>query len=146
MTFHIKQNTTFGILLLKTPVYIRAIWRTSILGLEKKIKKSTQKKCSYFEKWNFLALIWKKLLYFLEGKLSLYFGKCNLLVFPNMEPCNSQPNPKKSKKLHRKKILVFPKMVLCRPNVKKIIIFSQKKAFAIFPKTDHCTFQPKLEE
>ena len=70
----------------------------------KKIKKSTQKKCSYFEKWNFLALMLKEFLYFLEGKLSLYFRKRNLLVFPKMETCNSQPNPKKTKKLHRKKI------------------------------------------
>ena len=31
------------------------------------------------------------------------------------------------------------------PNIKEIIIFSQKKVFLIFPEMESCTFQPKLE-
>ena len=31
-------------------------------------------------------------------------------------------------------------------NIKKIVIFSQKKAFLIFPEMEPSTFQPKLKE
>ena len=37
-------------------------------------------------------------------------------------------------------------MELSSPNIKKILIFSQKKAFLILPKTEPCPFQPKLEK
>ena len=36
-------------------------------------------------------------------------------------------------------------MELSNPNIKKIIIFSQKKPFLIFPEMEPCTSQPKLE-
>ena len=35
-------------------------------------------------------------------------------------------------------------MKLSSSNIKFFFIFSQKKAFLIFPKTEPCTFQPKL--
>ena len=41
-----------------------------------------------------------------------------------------------------KKILIFYK----KPALKRFLIFSQKKAFLIFPKREHCTFQPELEK
>ena len=31
-------------------------------------------------------------------------------------------------------------------NIKKLIIFSQKEAFVIFPKMEPCTFQSKIEK
>ena len=50
-----------------------------------------------------------------------------------MEPCTSHPNPKKKQKNpSRKKFLIFPEMKLSSSNIKKILIFSQKKAFLIF--------------
>ena len=53
---------------------------------------------------------------------------------------------KKIKKIHHeKKFLLFQEMKLSGSNIKKILIFSQKKAFLIFPKIEPCTFQPKLE-
>ena len=36
-------------------------------------------------------------------------------------------------------------MELSSSNIKKILIFSQKKAFHIFPEMEPCTFQPKLK-
>ena len=41
-------------------------------------------------------------------------------------------NKKTNKKSTRKKFLVFSEMDLSSPNIKKILIFSQKKAFLIF--------------
>ena len=38
-----------------------------------------------------------------------------------------------------KKILIFPQK-------KAFLIFSQKKVFLIFPEMEPCTFQPKLKE
>ena len=67
-----------------------------------------------------------------------------------MELCTSHPNPKITKKMHTKKFLIFPEMKLSSSNIKKILIFSQKKtflifsqkkAFLIFPKTEPSTFQ-----
>ena len=77
----------------------------------------------------------KKFLYFLKGKLLLYFGKQN--------PALPSLNTKKST---RKKFLVFPEMELSSSNIKKILILSQKKAFLIFLETKPCTFHPKLEK
>ena len=55
-------------------------------------------------------------------------------------------NRKNKKNLPRKKFLIFPEMELSSSNIKKILIFSQKKVFLIFPKMEPCTFQPKLEK
>ena len=71
---------------------------------KKKNKKNPFEKNSlYFRKWNFLALILKKLLYF-------------------------RPQPSK----------FFPKKTRSEK-----VIFSQKKAFLIFPEMKPCTFHPK---
>ena len=37
-------------------------------------------------------------------------------------------------------------MDLSSSNIKKIYIFSQKKAFLLFPEMEPCTFRPKLEK
>ena len=48
----------------------------------KKNKKINHEKNSlYFRKWNFLALIFKKFLYFFKRKLFLYFRKWNPALF-----------------------------------------------------------------
>ena len=60
----------------------------------------------YFGKWNFLAQILKNFLYF--------------LIFPE--------------KVTPKTNFVFLKMKLSGSNIKKFLIFSQKKAFLIFQK------------
>ena len=45
-----------------------------------------------------------------------------------------------------KKFLIFQEMELCSSNIKKNLIFSQKKAFLIFPEMEPYTFQSKLEK
>ena len=67
---------------------------------KKKIKKNPPRKNSlYFWKWNCLALMLKRYLYFLKRKLFLYFPKRKLclyflkrafLNFPEMELCTFQ--------------------------------------------------------
>ena len=37
-------------------------------------------------------------------------------------------------------------MELSTSNIKKILIFSKKKAFLMFPEMEPCTFQPKIEK
>ena len=37
-------------------------------------------------------------------------------------------------------------MELSSPNINKILIFSKKKAFLIYPEMEPCTFQPRLEK
>ena len=37
-------------------------------------------------------------------------------------------------------------MELYSSNIMKSVIFSQEKVFLIFPKTESCTFQPKLKK
>ena len=51
----------------------------------------------------------------------------------------------KTKRVYQKKFLIFSEMELFSSNIEKIIIFSLKKAFLIFPKTKPCTFQSKLK-
>ena len=82
-----------------------------------------------------------------------------------MEPCTSQPKHQKNfKKPTPKKFLIFLEMKLSSSNIKKILIFSQKKTFPIFsqkkallifsqkkaflnfPEMELCTFQPKDEK
>ena len=58
-----------------------------------------------------------------------------------------QPKVSRNKtNLRWKKFLVFQKMELSSSNIKKLLIFSQKKAFLIFPKKEPCTFQIKLKK
>ena len=41
---------------------------------------------------------------------------------------------------------IFQEMELSNSNIKKLIVFSQKKAFFIFPVMESCSFQPKLKK
>ena len=69
-----------------------------------------------------------------------------------MNPCTSQLKPKKETKTSTlKKFLIFWEMKLSCSNIKKILIFSGRKAFLIFSpkksfliflKTEPCTTQP----
>ena len=42
--------------------------------------------------------------------------------------------------------LIFQEIELPNSNIKKLIVFSQKKAFFIFPEMESCSFQPKLKK
>ena len=81
-----------------------------------------------------------------------------LLIFPEMEPCTLQPELEKINKIHLeknslyfvkwnflalilkefgkripgKKLLIFREMELSDSNIKKFLIFPQKKTFLIF--------------
>ena len=46
----------------------------------------------------------------------------------------------------RKKFHIFLEIDFSSSNIKKILIFSQKKAFFIFPEMKSCTFQSKPEK
>ena len=56
------------------------------------------------------------------------------------------PSPKKPKKLTQNEFLIFPDMEPSSCNIKKIIIFSQKKTFLIFPQMKPCTFHTKPDK
>ena len=56
-----------------------------------------------------------------------------ILIFSEMKLCTFWPQSSK----------FFPKKSLA---LKKILIFSQKKAVLIFPEMEPCTFQSKLEK
>ena len=56
-----------------------------------------------------------------------------------------QPKLKKIK-IHPENFLRFPEMELSNSKIKKVLIFSQKKSFLIFPEMEPCTFQLKLEK
>ena len=63
----------------------------------KKTKKSPPEKNSlYFRKWNFLALILKKILIFSRKITFFVFSeKKAFLIFPETEPCTFQPKLEK---------------------------------------------------
>ena len=97
----------------------------------KKKKSHPEESFLYFRKWNFLALILKKILYFwkwnpaLSGLNTQNFSlKKNFLYFFLKKPA-------------LKKFLIFSQK-------KALLIFSQKKAFLLFPQMKPCTFEPKL--
>ena len=129
----------------------------------------------YFRKWSFLALILKKFLHFLKGKLFLYFFTGNLfLYFRKWNTELFRPNHKKQKNIHPEKdslyfgkwdflalilknsyisgneILHFSflnqkiKKIRAKKifyasgneNLEKKFLFSKKKAFLIFWKTE----------
>ena len=84
----------------------------------------------------------KKILYFRKGKLLLYLGKWNLLIFPKTEQCTSQPKPQKTKKIDPEKnsLYLWEWNFLALILKKFLKTFSQKKAFLIFPEIKPCTF------
>ena len=73
----------------------------------------------YFQKWNFLALILKNSLYFLRGKLFLYFHKWSPTLFSRSL---------KSKKISSEEI----SYISGNEDPGKFLEFFQKKAFLIF--------------
>ena len=81
----------------------------------------------------------KKILTFSTKKAFLIFSQRKaFLILPELEPCifNFQPHPlpppkKPPKKSNPKKFLLFPKIDLSSPNIKK---------------KQPCTFQPKLKK
>ena len=90
-----------------------------------KIKKSTPKKNSlYFGKWNFLTLILRNFLYFLNRKLSLYFGK---------------RKPRKNSLYFRKRSFLIFLEELPKPQKPKFLIFLQKKLRINFSKNTYNT-------
>ena len=56
------------------------------------------------------------------------------------------PSSRKLKKSTQKKILIFREVEQSNSKIKNFVIFSQKKAFLIFPEKEPCTFQFKLEK
>ena len=81
--------------------------------------------------------------------MELFSTNIKVFTFPEMKPCTSQPKPPKNPQ----KFFTFLEMESSSSNIKKILIFSQKKAFPIFsqnkaflifPEMEPCTFQPKL--
>ena len=66
-------------------------------------------------------------------KKELYLRKYN--------PTLPSSSPKNKKYPPCKKLLIFPEMGLSSSNIKKILIFSQKKAFLTFPEMEPYTFQ-----
>ena len=65
----------------------------------KKLKKSTKKNSLYFQKWNFLANILKKFLYFFKRKLFLYFQKWNPALFSQSSKNKRNPSQEKETEL-----------------------------------------------
>ena len=62
-----------------------------------------------------------------------------------MEPCTSHPNLKKLKTSTRKKLSIYPQMKPSSSNIKKILIFSQKKTFLIFSQKKPFLIFPKTQ-
>ena len=58
----------------------------------------------------------------------------------------SQPPKNKKKNPPRKKFYIFSGKEFSCSDIKKILIFSQRKAFLIFSQMKLCTFHPKLEK
>ena len=78
-----------------------------------------------------------------------------LVVYFRANWRTSQPKLQKTKKITSQKIPYISGNELFSSNIKKILIFSQKKVFLIFsqkkvflifPEEEPCTFQPKLKE
>ena len=82
----------------------------------KNLKKLLEKNFLFFRKWNFLALILKVFLCFLERKLVFYFEKWNPALF-------SQSSKNKIKNLRQENFLYFRK----RKPPKSFLWFLQKR-------------------
>ena len=78
-----------------TVVVLRTNWRISQSKSKKNPKKiHPQKNSLYFQKWNLLALILKKLLHFVKRKLLLHFLKRKFfLYFLIFQEATSPPPP-----------------------------------------------------
>ena len=101
-------------------VYIRVFWGTSQpKPTTPPPPKKTQKRSTL-----------KTLLIFQEMELSSSNIK-KILIFPKIEPCTSQPKPKKAPKIvhPEKNSLYFRNWIFLALILKKILIFSQKESF-----------------
>ena len=71
-------------------------------------------------------------------------GNRNLENISRNEPF--KPKLKKKTNPPQANFFIFQEMELSNSNIKKLIVFSQKKAFFIFPEMESCSFQPKLKK
>ena len=95
-----------------------------------------------FQKWNFLALILKKFLYFLKGKLFLYFWKWNHALFSPKSEIKKILHPKNSYTSGNKQEIRFCFSFyiffnLCRYTVKWCCCWFFSKFHYIFPTVFH---------
>ena len=99
---------------------------SALLGLTLKTENNPLQKNSFsFIQWIFLALKLESFLYFLKRKLFLRFRKWNSALFSPSYNNNNNNN----KNIHPDEDLLYS-------NIKKILRFSQKKAFLIFEETE----------
>ena len=82
-------------------VYVRAIWCTLHSKPQKTKEKTPEKNSLYFQKWNFLAQIFKNFLLFPKRKVFLYFWKRNPAIF--------SPSPKNKRTPPQENLLYFRK-------------------------------------
>ena len=120
------------------------------LNQPKNKKVYSKKNSLYFRKRKFLALILKNAYIFSKKSFSYIFwkksfsyifSKYSFSYISGNEPLHFLTTTFKI--FSPKDVLYF---FLKIPGLKKFIIFSQKKAFLIFPEMEACTFQPKLGE
>ena len=84
-----------------TVVVLRTNWRISQSKSKKNPKKiHPQKNSLYFQKWNLLALILKKLLHFVKRKLLLHFLKRKFFLYFLIFQEATSPPPPPSKNLY----------------------------------------------
>ena len=99
---------------------------SALLGLTLKTENNPLQKNSFsFIQWIFLALKLESFLYFLRRNLFLRFRKWNSALFSPSYNNNNNNN----KNIHPDEDLLYS-------NIKKILRFSQKKAFLIFEETE----------
>ena len=85
-------------------VVLRATWCTSQSEPKKPKKIQPGKISLYFRKWNFLALILKKFLYFLKRQLVLYFLKKSFSYISGNGSTQFSVQAQKIKEIHLRKI------------------------------------------
>ena len=88
---------------------------------QKKTKNiDSEKNSLYYRKWNFLAQILKKFLYFLKRKLFWYFQKWNPAVFSR-----SLKNKRNHVRKRKGSFHIFQEMELLSPQLNKFLIFQE---------------------
>ena len=94
-----------------------------------------EKNSLYFGKWNFLAVILKKILYFLKEKVFLYFLKRSLFLYFRKwiaALCKPKPRQMKQKNSPCKKFLIFREMELFKLKTEKKSLYFRKWNPALF--------------
>ena len=64
------------------------------------------------------------------------------MLYGYLAHCSAQARKNKTNPLGEK-ILIFREMEFSNSKIKEFLIFSQKKAFLIFPEMEPCTFWPE---